>query len=90
MRRDNFEQRMSHIDIEITNLIKASNISQEAQAWQFKRWEEGINEDIRRVDKKWCEKLESTKTAFEKDKEFLRQKQNKRIKNSNTVRAITL
>ena len=31
-RRDNFEQRMSHIDKEINNVIKASNVSQEAQA----------------------------------------------------------
>ena len=81
MRRDDFKQRINHIDKEVTEYIKKENISTEAQDWLLKRWDECINEDERRIYQRWVEKIKGTRTQFEKDKEFITQHRIKRIKN---------
>ena len=47
------------------------NISTEAKTWLSKRWDECIEEDIKRIKIKWSKKMKSTREAFAKDKMFL-------------------
>ena len=71
MRRDDFKQRINHIDKEVTEYIKNENISTGAQDWLLTRWDECINEDERRMYQRWVEKIKGTRTQFEKGKEFI-------------------
>ena len=66
--RDLFKQRMDFTDSEVKDFITNNDVSTDTKTWLSKRWEECINKDDEKVNKKWKKKLESTKTAFEKDK----------------------
>lgn len=87
IRRDDFERRIFDIDEEVLMFINNSDLSDGAKRWISNRWQECINEDIRRINKKWNIKMISTRKANDKDrKEYNENKQEciKRIEKRST------
>lgn len=81
IRRDNFTENVFEIDNRINEFVTKSNLSTETKDMLLSRWNTCVNEDIDRIKIKSQNKFRTTKTAFNKDKEFLKQHLLYRIQN---------
>ena len=81
-RREEFSKRVKHIDEEILDLVNENNVSAKSSKILIDRWYKLANEDKAKIDKKWDNKISSTKKAFEKDKQYFFKHQTDRVKNS--------
>ena len=79
-RREEFLSRVKSIDEEYQKMIDESNVSQNASQKLVDRWQNLIKEDMEKVNSKWDKRIESTKKAFQKDKEYFYKHQTERVK----------
>ena len=80
VRREEFLSRVKSIDKEYQKMIDESNVSQNASQKLVDRWQNLIKEDMEKVNSKWDKRIESTKKAFQKDKEYFYKHQTERVK----------
>ena len=76
---------MFNIDQEVEKLINDSQPSSELHQIVTKKWEDLVKADINRINKKWASKIKSTTTAFEKDKDSLKEHRQSRFQGIHKV-----
>ena len=82
LRSQEYLSRMEKIDADITNFIKSKNLSSSVHVLAINRWEQCVSQDSNKVDTEWYKKMNSTKEAFARDKEYYKKHQATRVKTS--------
>ena len=82
LRRTQFLKEITTIDDQIEEFIKNKNLNDGVTSLAVSRWNECKTEEIKRIDEKMVKKMESTQEAYAKDKVYITNHQNERIKGS--------